>query len=177
MISWLPQRVTDWDADGDALRVRRYGVIETAGGRLVAVHLRPWAKLFSWREFWPAGDDYHPRGAADRCRLFYNQPLGHGAFLALKYVETTAGTSYATFLAALRTLDAIAAIKQTDAIVCDVQNRRISDRLLARLGWAPHKPSRWHRNYIKRFYGDYPAAARGFVVNSLRELTAARPGA
>ncbi|MCA9234480.1 MAG: hypothetical protein KDA44_03365 [Planctomycetales bacterium] len=159
MIRWTPQTVTDWRTDADALRTRRYGVIETVAGQLVAVHLRPWPKWLSWRELWPAGDRYHPSGDADRCRLYFNQPLGHGNFLALKYVATTAGTSYATFLAALQTLDAIAALKGTDALLCDVQNRRISDRLLARLGWEAHKPSRWHRNFIKRFYGAYPAAA------------------
>ena len=35
----------------------------------------------------------------------------------------------------------------------------ISDRLLARLGWEAHKPQRWHRNYIRRYYGEYPTAA------------------
>lgn len=173
---WL-QTVIDWTADADALRRRRYGVIETSAGQLAAVHLRPWPKLLSLRELWPVGDDYHVRGPADRCRLYYNQPLGHGTFLALKYIETTTGTSYATFLAAVETLDAIAAIKGSDALVCDVQNRRISDRLLARLGWEPHAASRWHRNFIKRFYGEYPAAALRIVGNSLRELAGPCPGA
>ena len=31
--------------------------------------------------------------------------------------------------------------------------------VLQRLGWEPHCPSRWHRNYIKRFYGVYPSHA------------------
>ena len=32
---------------------------------------------------------------------------------------------------------------------------------MARLGWEPHKPQRWHRNYIRRFYGTYPTVAVG----------------
>jgi hypothetical protein len=28
--------------------------------------------------------------------------------------------------------------------------------MLARFGWEQHAASRWHRNYIKRFYGEYP---------------------
>jgi hypothetical protein len=24
------------------------------------------------------------------------------------------------------------------------------------MGWEPHKPQRWHRNFIRRFYGVYP---------------------
>jgi hypothetical protein len=78
-------------------------------------------------------------------------------FLALRYIVSTAGTSYRTFRAALTALDAIAELKQIDAIVCDAANMRLSDRLMARLGWEPHKPQRWHRNFIRRFYGVYPS--------------------
>lgn len=159
MIRRLPQKVVDWSRDGDALRSRRYGVIETAGGTVVAVYLRPWPKLFSWPELGLAGSERRPNGAADRCWLYYNQPRRFSNFLALKYMASTPGTSYATFLASLRVLDGIAALKGSDALLCDALNRRISDRLLARLGWEPHKPSRWHRNYVKRFYGRYPAHA------------------
>jgi hypothetical protein len=76
--------------------------------------------------------------------------------LALKYIVSTHGTSYQTFRAALVVLDWVAELKQIDAIVCDAANIRLSDRLMARLGWEPHKPQRWHRNYIRRFYGTYP---------------------
>ena len=48
-------------------------------------------------------------------------------------------------------------MKQIDAIVCDAGNIRLSDRVMARLGWEPHKPQRWHRNFIRRFYGVYPS--------------------
>jgi hypothetical protein len=104
----------------------------------------------------PLGQRYHRRGAADRCLLYYNQPRRMPKFLALKYVVSTPGTSYRTFRASLVALDAIAALKQIDAIVCDAANSRLSDRFMARQGWEPHKPQRWHRNYIRRFYGEYP---------------------
>ncbi len=106
-------------------------------------------------ELWPLGSRYHARGEADRCLLYFNQPRRMPNFLALKYVVTTAGTSYRTFRAALAALDAIAELKRIDAIVCDAANMRLSDRLMARLGWEPHKPQRWHRNFIRRFYGEY----------------------
>jgi hypothetical protein len=35
---------------------------------------------------------------------------------------------------------------------------RLSDRLMARLGWEPLAPRRWHRNFIRRFYGVYPSS-------------------
>ena len=158
MSNQLWHSVTHWECEHETIRRRRYGVIETAAGKLVAIHFRPWPKLLAWPEILPVGPTYHARGQADRCLLYYNQPLRCPNYLALKYVVSTRGTPYATFRAALTTLDTIAALKRTDAILCDAFNRRLSDRLLKRHGWEPHKPQRWHRNFIKRFYGEYPKA-------------------
>jgi hypothetical protein len=158
-MSWLCETICDLESEREALRVRRHGVIETVSGELHAVHLRFWPKLVSVPELWPQGSRYHGRGEADRCLLYFNQPWRMPNFLALKYIVSTEGTSYRTFRAALTVLDAIAAIKQTDAVVCDASNMRLSERLMARFGWEPHKPQRWHRNYIRRFYGVYPASA------------------
>lgn len=131
-------------------------MIQARNGRFESILFRPWPKLVSARDLWPVGDDYHERGPADRCRLYFNQPLGHGSYLALKYIATTPGSSYRTLLATLRALDAVAQLKGTDALVCDAANSRLSDRFLARQGWQPHAPMPWRRNYIKRFYGVYP---------------------
>jgi hypothetical protein len=157
MLNWFAT-VTEFGtlAAEDALRSRRYGIIETACGQVVAIHLRPCPKLLSWPEIWPTSAIYRARGNADRCLLYYNQPRGHSNFLALKYIVSTAGTSFSTLRAAVDELDRIAELKRTDAILCDAANLRISDRLLARFGWEPHAPSRWRRNFIKRFYGVYP---------------------
>jgi hypothetical protein len=157
--SWLTTTITDRDADREKLLRGRYGVIETAAGELVAVHLRPWPKLLSWPEVWPVGDDYHARGDSDRCFLYFNQPRRFSNFIALKYIVSTHGASYASFRAALETLDRLAELKGIDALLCDAANTRISDRLLRRFGWAPHKPQRWRRNFVKRFYGVYPTAS------------------
>jgi hypothetical protein len=168
----LCETITDFDTGRQQIRSRRYGVVETVDGRFRALYLWPWPKLVSWPEVLPLGPRYHARGTADRCLLYYNQPWRMPNYLALKYVVSTGGTSYATFRAALNVLDAVAALKRTDAIVCDVANLRISDRLLARLGWEPHKPQRWHRNFIRRFYGVYPATAmtNTAAANSLASL-------
>jgi hypothetical protein len=155
---WFSTTIDDWNTDREELKRRRYGIIETAAGRLVAIHLRPWPKLLSWPEIWPAGPAYHARGDADRCLLYYNQPRRFSSFLALKYVVSTRGTTYATSRAALVALDQLAELKGIDALLCDAANTRLSDRLLRRFGWTPHKPQRWHRNFIKRFYGNYPLA-------------------
>ena len=110
-MAWLCDDDPDFDAGRETIRARRYGVIETIGGRLVAVHLRPWPKLLALPEILPLGPRYHAAGAADRCLLYYNQPRRLPNFLALKYMVSTLGTSFATFRAALTVLDAIAELK------------------------------------------------------------------
>ena len=66
-------------------------------------------------------------------------------------------------------LDQIARLKRTDALLCDIAGSRISDRLMSRFGWEPHKPQRWHRNYIKRFYGQYPAPTAACPASTARD--------
>ncbi len=148
----------EWNAAISEIRAGRYGVIETKAGRLVSIHLRCWPKLIDLPDLWPVGDRHHRRGPTDCCWLYYNQPRRFPNFLALKYLVTSQATNYSTLRVALKTLDAVAELKQTDALLCDAANHRISDRSLARQGWQAHKPQRWHRNFIKRFYGVYPAS-------------------
>lgn len=158
-MAWLTP-ITDFSHPDQAAQVRlgRYGVIETRAGRFEQLTLRPWPKLaLPWDMIW--GDHWHRSHEGDRCWLFYNQPRGLPSFLALKFVVSSRSATLATFRGALGVLDHIARLKQTDAIVCDAVNWRISDRLMTRWGWQQHKPQRWHRNYIKRFYGAFPAAA------------------
>jgi hypothetical protein len=158
-MAWFSETILDLEAGRDRLRPRSHGIIETARGQLHAIHLRPWPKLVSWTELWPLSSRYHATGDADRCLLYFNQPRRMPNFLALRYVITSERTSYRTFRAALTALDAVAEIKGSDAMVCDAANIRLSDRFMARMGWEPHKPQWWHRNYIRRFYGVYPSRA------------------
>lgn len=145
------QTITDLTANRDLVRTKRYGVIETSAAKLTSLTLRPWPKSFSMRELIPVTDRWKPRGPADQCRLYYNQPRGHSSFIALRYVECTEGTSYATFRAALAVLDEVAAIKASHALLCDAANSRLSERFLKRQGWEPHAPQWMRRNFIKRF--------------------------
>lgn len=154
--SYICRTEEEWLVALPTIRAIRYGVIETTGGSLQAVHGRRFPKMFALPELWPVTSRYHARGVADRCLLYFNQPRSCPSFLALKYVVSTQATTYATFRAAIATLDAIAVEKKIDAMVCDAANSRLSDRFLARQGWEKHKPQRWHRNFIKRFYGEYP---------------------
>jgi hypothetical protein len=152
----LFETVTDLREQAERLR-RRYGVIEVVDGELRRVVLRPWPKIVSAPGIWLFGGWHHRHCRGDRVLLYYNQPLRFPNFLVLSYFQSARDTTFRSVRRALGTLDEIARLKQSDAILCDVANWRISPRALARFGWAPHCPARWHRHYIKRFYGTYPA--------------------
>ena len=158
--------------DADLIRSRRYGVIEIVEGHFTTLQFRPWPKIVSLVDILWFGKRYHAQTPGDQCWLYYNQPRRCPNFLALTYVLSTRNCTLATVRRGLEVLDNIARIKQTDAILCDAWNSRISDRLLARWGWEPHTNQRWHRNYIKRFYGQYPPASS--ATNDLAVAGAAR---
>lgn len=131
------------------VRRRRYGVIEMADDRLRRISFRPLPALAGPFDL-PWGQWVHRAGQGNRCWVYFNQPRGLEQFLALKFMVSTRQATLACCRGALAVLEEIAHIKQVEALVCDAANRRISDRLLARWEWQPHKPQRWHRNYIKR---------------------------
>lgn len=153
---WRSETVTNLVDGAETLRRWRCGVIEAADGRFVGVRLRRLPKLVSAPGIWLFGGWRHAHASGDRIRLFYNQPRRWSDFLVLKYAESARNTSMGTLTRALAVLDEIARLKRSDALLCDASNARITTKLLGRWGWEPHSPSRWHRNYIKRFYGTYP---------------------
>lgn len=143
--------IIDLQQQSALLRPRSHGVIEVVAGQLVSITLRPWPKVVSLAEARLGGELYHRWWRGDRCRLYFNQTRSFPNFLVLKYTLTGAGTSWKTFSTALGVLDQIAAIKRSDAILCEASNPRISDRLLRRMGWESHCPNSRRRNFIKRF--------------------------
>jgi len=160
-MSILGRTVTDLAANAALVRKARYGVIECVGGRFTRLRLRPWPTLVSVDEVLLWGRLAHRFTRGDRCRVYYNQPLGSSNFLALKYARSTRDCSLRTMLGALAVLDQIAWLKRSDAIVCDAWNQLVSGRSMARYGWESHlTDASWHRHFIKRFYGQYPEHAR-----------------
>ncbi len=138
------------------IRHRPYGVIETRNGRFSSIRFRPWPKLVSATEAAIWGAIKNNSTSHDRCQIYFNQPIGHRKFIALKYIESSTGTTLATLWRAMQTLDEVARIKRTDAILGHVTNQRISDRLMERWGWERHLTKNKGRHFIKRFYGKYP---------------------
>ncbi len=155
----LFETVVDPIAQADVLRRRRYGVIEMIEGHLKAIHLRPWPRRSSLFEAYFFGRWWHSRRRGDRSLLYYSQPWGHSNYLALRYTVSTRDCRLGTFRGALVVLDEIARLKRSDAILADVSNGRISDRLLARWGWEPLGGKSRGRSFVKRFYGQHPAPA------------------
>jgi hypothetical protein len=162
----LFETVTDLVEGAEVLRRRAYGVIEIADGRLCRVLLRPLPKIISAPEILLFGQWRHRHQQGDRLLLYYNQPWRFRNFLVLRYMVSARQTGFATFSRAVAVLDEIARIKQSDALLCDASNWRISEKLMARWGWRPHCPSRWHRHFIKRFYGQYPPALSAALEQS-----------
>jgi hypothetical protein len=156
----LFQTVTNITEGRHILRRRRYGLIEVVDGRLRRIVLRPFPKLISAPEILLFGGTFHAYWPGDRLWLYYNQPRWHSNYLVLRYVVSARRTRMQTLTRASEALDEIARLKRSDAILCDVGNWRITTKLLGRWGWRPHCPSRWHRHYIKRFYGIYPPPAK-----------------
>ena len=149
-----PQQL--WDLPG--IRGHRYGTIEAANGELREIRFRLLPKWISYSEVWWDQVMAHRR-PQDRCLLYFDQPWGSPDYLALKYVVSEVGTRLQTIRIALSALDEVARIKSTDAIVCEVSNDRISDRVLRRLGWESHLPHSKRRHFIRRFYGSYPPSS------------------
>ena len=157
-MSWF-ETVTDVAGQQETVRRRAYGVIETENGQFVRIQFRPWPKFISLLEIRLLGMRVHKQKKKDRCLLFFNQPIFHRNYLVIPYVLSFAGTSYATSRKAQHVLDQVAFIKQSDAILCEATNAKLSDRAMSRLGWEAHVPGSKRRHFIKRFYGDYPANA------------------
>lgn len=140
----------------DTIRRRKHGVIKVVDGRLEAVHLKPLPSMISQLRVWRDSLKRGGSGDKDICFLYYDQIARMPNFLVLKYVVSQPGTTYRTFRMATLVLDEIARIKRSDAVVCEVSNSKISDRLLERWGWESHVPNSRKRHFIKRFYGTYP---------------------
>ena len=147
------------DTQSHILSRRSYGVIEVVDQALVGIHLRPYPKMVSITEaIWSdIKKRLIPNGSGrDRILLYYDQPILYRKFLALKYFVSDDKSTLATIAVSLSVLDYVAKIKSIDAIVTEVTNKKIQDRHLIHFGWEPHLRESRKRNWIKRFYGEYP---------------------
>ncbi len=169
------ETVTDLHQGRETLLRRHYGIIEARDGAFYRVRLRPYPKISSVPEALLIGGWYHRRRHADRCLLYYNQPRRCPNFLAVKYFVSASDTRLATVRRMLDALDEIARIKRSDAILCDAANWRLSTAIMTRFGWEPHLPSKWHRHFIRRFYGRFPPPAEWLAGGMDSQAAGASP--
>ncbi len=144
------------------LRLWRCGQIVTAAGKLLAIRHRPWPSAGSVAQVW-----LHARLTRwndDRCVLDYHQPLGMRGVLTVDFIRSGERTKYKTFSAAVHLLDEVARIRQCKALVANVSNANLSDRLMTRFGWERHLEHWQGRHWIKRFYNGYPPSKLGRYV-------------
>ncbi len=140
--------------EAELLAGRRCGCIVIDQVQLEAIYGRWWPFLGNMLQvWWDRQLRCFPR---DRCELYYHTPLSMPGFLTLSYVRAGPLTSLSTFYAATLVLDEVARVRRANAIVCNVTNNRISDRLMHRWGWEEHCQDWSGRHFIKRFYGRYP---------------------
>ena len=152
----LYETVTDLEVDAEIVRRRRYGVIEAIGGRFRRIVFRPWPKWISIPEVMLLGPWFHQRRRTDRCLLYFDQSWRQPNYLAVKYLLTYGGTSYGSVVAARRAVDEVARLKGSDALVCQVSNKRLNSRIMKRWGWEPLNDSPRCTLFVRRFYGEYP---------------------
>ena len=143
--------VRDLETTPEVVLGGRYGTIQIEAGLLTEVRFRPFPKRVSIWETRGLGAWRHRGRPGDRCQLYFNQPRSIPDLLALIYVESTAQSTLRTIYRGLEVLDQIARLKGCDAIVSDVSNQRISDRMLERHGWVRHCLHLRGRHFIKRF--------------------------
>jgi hypothetical protein len=151
-VKWFNSIDTLDHADNrEMIRRRRYGVIETARGELSRIDFRPFPKWISIVEIVYQQYRFHRRRTENRCLIYYNAPRRCPAYLVAAYILTFAGTRYDTVHRACDVLDEVARIRQSEAIVCHVTNRRMSDRVMERFGWRKQAIHPRRRHFIKRF--------------------------
>ena len=162
------QTIHDLRSSQERLASKPYGVIVAEQGVFQSVQIRPFPKLSSLAETLWIGGFSHRRIQRDRVQVFYNQPLRHPNFLVAKYAVSEFGTTLATLRAAFKAFNEIARIKQVDAILCHIVNRRITDRFMQYWGFERHRLSAKGRHYIRRFYGEFPVYTDWVVDEDLR---------
>ena len=89
----------------------------------------------------------------------------------MKYLLTYGGTSYASVVAARHAVDEVARIKRSDALVCQVSNKRLTGRIMQRWGWQPLNDSPRCTLFVRRFYGQYPTESDAQTVESMPTLS------
>ena len=139
------------------VRARRHGMIEVAAGRLVRVRAATVDAAGDAAGDRDAGPLEAPLASRRLLPGLLHSAEGHAELLGGDVRCFWPGDDADQHPGASVILDEIAQLRRADALVCDLGNARISDRLLTRWGWTSLNPGQRRRLFIKRFYGHYPS--------------------
>ena len=132
----------------ESLRSWRYGEIEIANGQLTSIYPRWWPRLGSrWESYW---DRYNRKLPTDFCVAYYAFPRSAPGYMSLLYARSGPSTQYKTIYRAVFTLEQIAKLRNSNAIVCEMISERGTERLMNRWGYVRHALSLGDNHYIKR---------------------------
>lgn len=144
---WLPS-VASIDHHASEISRWRYGTVLLRNGKLIAIQARWWPR---WGTVFGAMMDRVVRTLPeDECRFYFAFPRSAPGFMSLLYVHAGEKTTYQTFHQGIASIEAIARLRRSHAIVCQVTNDRLSERMMNRWGYVKHAPHLGPDHYICR---------------------------
>jgi hypothetical protein len=142
------EKVASIEGNEIAINSWRYGELELSDGKLVCIRPRWWPRLGSrWESM---QDSYIRRLPTDQLLAYYAFPRRAPGFMSVLYAFSGPNTQYRTIYRAVVTMDAIAKLRGSQAIVCQTITDRASERLMKRWGYVRHAASLGHNHFIKR---------------------------
>ncbi len=86
----------------------------------------------------------------DECRFYFAFPRRAPGFMSLLYVHAGEKTYYQTFHRGIAAIESVARLHRSHAIVCQVTNDRLTERLMERWGYERHAPQLGENHFIRR---------------------------
>ena len=140
--------VASVEGNVDRIRMWSYGELELSDGKLLRIYPRWWPRIASqWESF---QDSYIRNLSADFCRVYYAFPRRAPGFMSVLYARSGPKTQYKTLYRAVTVTDAIARLRNSDAIVCQTISPHASERLMNRWGYVRHAFVLGDNHFIKR---------------------------
>lgn len=127
----------------------RCGRIVVAAGRLIRVEQHRFPSPASIAQIWFQRRFF--RSTGDACWLDYHVPRNLPGYMTVDFIRSGRGARFSTTAAAMHALHEIARLRNSQAIVANVTNSDLTDRLISRFGWQRHLPHWPGRHFIRRF--------------------------
>jgi len=125
-----------------------FGELELSDGKLLSIRPRWWPRIGSqWESF---RDSYVRAMPNDVLLAYYAFPRRSPGFMSVLYAHSGPKTQYKTLYRAVLSMDEIARLRKTQAIVCQTVSNLANERLMNRWGYVRHAFSLGDNHFIKR---------------------------